>query len=473
MKVKVISTFLLAAVVAATNERPLLAESEPAGKDFNVAMDSWIRHNNAVRVGDMLIPQTSGKAGKATQTRAGLVSYSHQKSIGVYLDPNLSALVARAFRMAMKEWNSIDGCNLRYVESLDPMSDPSSIDVWVARRALQNSKALASATLPVEGRPGPYIDVSHQADVKSEEEILFMAVHVLGHTLGFRHTNWKERGERSPIHVPGTPSADSNSVMNGEVARWRGFSKYDLAAARFLYPEEPDSTFDILGHGSWAQTTSMTFVRGRIYATEGRVLWRVHPVTGDYDPVGKGNWASATAMASNGDDLFVVDGSVLWVVDLDGNFDELGGNWRGTKAMAYTGGHLFAVEGSVLWKIDPTRKHHFREHGSGNWRGASAMVPFNGRLIISQGGSLWRVNPSNPDDFEKFGTGNWKGTSGMAVANGEIFAVQGKQLWRIDKYGNFKRSGSGFWGATHAMASDGKGFLFIADDSRLWKVSLK
>lgn len=70
----------------------------------------------------------------------------------------------------------------------------------------------------------------------------FVLAHELGHTIGFRHTDWQARGETAnpegAILVYGTPQTDANSVMNGATGGnlWSAFSTYDRLAVQYLYP---------------------------------------------------------------------------------------------------------------------------------------------------------------------------------------------------------------------------------------------
>jgi len=67
--------------------------------------------------------------------------------------------------------------------------------------------------------------------------------HELGHTIGFRHTNWDDLGEPETLlglfHIEGTPEGnDPHSIMNGGNATsgFSGLSYYDKVALRALYP---------------------------------------------------------------------------------------------------------------------------------------------------------------------------------------------------------------------------------------------
>ena len=71
--------------------------------------------------------------------------------------------------------------------------------------------------------------------------------HELGHTLGFRHTNWSALGESvSPWgagQIPNTPTSDAASVMNGQtIPAWNGFSAYDEKAAIWMYGDTTQIT---------------------------------------------------------------------------------------------------------------------------------------------------------------------------------------------------------------------------------------
>lgn len=103
---------------------------------------------------------------------------------------------------------------------------------------------IAVAHFPSAGNPGikvhinpTYEDLEEMTDLTKK----YTMAHELGHTIGFRHTNYLT-SDHSSTHstasnVKGTGNSDPNSVMNGgAVHPWTAFSYLDLLAMRTLYP---------------------------------------------------------------------------------------------------------------------------------------------------------------------------------------------------------------------------------------------
>jgi hypothetical protein len=158
----------------------------------------------------------------------------------------LSGLIAgwdTASREGMGEWDSISGVAIRFVEGT-----PAAITI--SRSSSLPPGVAAQATFPSGGNPGPSIQVSTSFDTLTPSQKKFVMAHELGHTIGFRHTNWQTNDCPIPPCSPGpdgaviighTPQTDDNSVMNGGTAGhvWNGFSTSDLEAARVIYPMWP------------------------------------------------------------------------------------------------------------------------------------------------------------------------------------------------------------------------------------------
>ena len=153
-----------------------------------------------------------------------------------------------AVRAAMNDWNSVPGTVVYFVESA-----PADLSFTFADLRDPNHPELtvvAQAQFPTgtPGRVGSQIKVNSYGPSLSPLQKEFNMVHEMGHTIGFRHTNWQgydcganhytERATDGGAHqVSGTPQTDASSVMNACTGdhSWSGFSGYDEIAVSNLY----------------------------------------------------------------------------------------------------------------------------------------------------------------------------------------------------------------------------------------------
>ena len=117
-------------------------------------------------------------------------------------------------------------------------------DISVGTNCNLASNVAAQASWPSGGNPGSTIEVNpcFFSTLNDAQRVRNM-VHEIGHTLGFRHSNWQSIGESAgaegAVYITGTPSGnDGASVMNGGTAltAWAGFSTGDRAAVSAVYP---------------------------------------------------------------------------------------------------------------------------------------------------------------------------------------------------------------------------------------------
>lgn len=221
------------------------------------------------------VPEPASRPGgpRFQYTTNALVTGSNIQTIkvdlsGISTDPGY----VQAVRDAISYWSSISSSYIRMVEG-------SPANIRFVFEGMETN-VMARADFPSGGMPGdtvrfnPYFTYnggspSYAAKVKT-------AVHELGHTIGFRHSNWNavdcpftgtcggNPGPYGANHVPGTPTSsfDLYSVMNGGTAgtAWAGFSSYDQHAARTIYPLPYPSAFG--SHPSGTMVMSWTAVPG-------------------------------------------------------------------------------------------------------------------------------------------------------------------------------------------------------------------
>lgn len=268
---------LSGALAACDNSAPVIGPSvdpELARKVAELGFDPSSvvdRGDRVVVEGDIILLKSDLQAPRRTQvpsrprfqyagTNRVIASYSQ-----IYVDYSAVGSQSSAWQTAVYEalgkWNSVPGGNVYLSNS--PGSAYATITVAFGQ-CEGDSSVIACAMFPrADGTPGPniVIDSDYKNQLTSSEK-LFTMVHELGHTLGFRHTNWNNRTCRNafgqtyvcaePVdtvgaqHIPGTPTSttggpqsDPSSIMNATVLPWSGFTYYDRVATRYLFPGGP------------------------------------------------------------------------------------------------------------------------------------------------------------------------------------------------------------------------------------------
>ena len=163
-----------------------------------------------------------------------------------------------AFQTAIANWNSIKTYYSAYTTYLKliEVNETDNYDILVFNANLGNPNAIAQAGFPLNNGTAfasIYINTGLVGSLSNSQRI-FTATHEMGHSIGFRHTNWFDRNSdgvsdtSDPYdyegitiyganHIPNTPTGlDPNSVMNAIVAPWNNFSSFDRTSVRYMYP---------------------------------------------------------------------------------------------------------------------------------------------------------------------------------------------------------------------------------------------
>lgn len=147
---------------------------------------------------------------------------------------------------AILEYNKIRNLRLKF-----QIITSGTPDITITSQAPQDiswsqiPNVIASASWPTSGNPGNKIHINptyYDQNNVTESIKKYNMAHEIGHTIGFRHTNYINLGESSSSlpanNIKGTGNSDPNSVMNGGTAQnsWIAFSYLDLLAMRTVYP---------------------------------------------------------------------------------------------------------------------------------------------------------------------------------------------------------------------------------------------
>ncbi|WP_052752798.1 M57 family metalloprotease [Kordia zhangzhouensis] len=187
------------------------------------------------------------------------------KTIGVRIDPSLPSNWKTATRNAMAHWNANSGSSIFLYETdyywpyqggflFNP-----EIEVMNDNAAPLPNNTIAAAEFPTSnGMPGYRIriNLSFSGCSVSNNLRFYNMIHEFGHCLTFAHTN-----SSFGSHISGTPTSDSNSVMNGGTACTlsSGLSTGDRTAVNTLYPLQINAPTNVQAYHDGDEELTMTW----------------------------------------------------------------------------------------------------------------------------------------------------------------------------------------------------------------------
>ncbi len=193
---------------------------------------------------------------------------------------------------ALAHWSGISSSNVKMVQG-----SPADITVGTA---CTSYNVAAFASFPAGGNPGStvYVNTCFGYSTSHAQKVHNM-VHELGHTIGFRHSNYTQMGESAGIegavHIWGTPTSGSasGSVMNGGTAlnSWGGFAASDLTAVRTIYPIPAPGITSVTNSGGYPLITWNAVAGATSYTVS---LITYNTIDGQYQSRGFSSLGSTT-----------------------------------------------------------------------------------------------------------------------------------------------------------------------------------
>lgn len=213
------------------------------GSYFLVEGDIAISKESLLSTKSKVVPR-NGRVEQWTNSVSGIAGYIQRCQVSIRIDPS-----AEQWRdditAAVGFWNNVADTRVNLY-----ITNGNWVDIIIRGSAspLGSPTAFGAAFLPSNNNTGTTIELNSTPNFIPAWRIRTTIAHEIGHTLGFLHTD--SPGPKAVI-VPGSPSADSNSIMNSgsapnrndpnrndPVSLWPGFSTWDYLSIQILYPED-------------------------------------------------------------------------------------------------------------------------------------------------------------------------------------------------------------------------------------------
>lgn len=183
--------------------------------------------------------------------KGSLIAMDRVNNIKFYIDPSITAINSgwkTAIEAACTQWTDIPSCRITFTKVNSNTSADLSFfadNNTTLPVCMRNISPLAgSAMFPANNNVGRYISIlsTYNPDANTK---LMIALHEIGHALGFRHDNSANENGNTPCmnlgasnKISGTPTSESTSVMVTPANSTNiSLSVNDQLTAKYMYPQ--------------------------------------------------------------------------------------------------------------------------------------------------------------------------------------------------------------------------------------------